>query len=459
MVSGGRSDFARESLETLRLGAPLMGAQLLQLSMVFVDSIVVGHLGEGPLAAMAMATTFYNIVLLAALGVVTAVGPLVGQAHGAGKDHEIGVIVRHGLFFALGLGGLGALACLGAEPLLHLLRQPPHLIGLAGEYLAIVGFALPGQLVYVCFRQLTEATSDTRPSFWVAALGAVANIVGDYALVYGKWGAPALGAVGAAIATVGVTCVMAIALGLYVAFSSRQRDRKVFAGSWRYHPSLGAEIARVGIPASGAIVGEVAFFGATTFLMGTLGSHQLAAHQIALNAASFTFMIPLGLSFAVAIRVSQARGRGDAEGVRLAGRMGLALTGLIQSVASAIFLLAPGAVTALYTGDVALRESARKLLLVGGVFQWFDGLQVVGLAALRGLRDTKVPFYAALVSYWLIGLPVGCLMTFVFAVGPTGLWYGMLVALGVAAWLHHRRFEKSILEWREVAPDLARISA
>lgn len=435
--------FRVHARETLVLALPLMGAQLLQLSMVFVDSVMVGHLGAEPLAAMAIASTFYTILYLSALGVLSAVGPLVGQAHGGGEGEGVGVIFKQGAIIAVAFGVAGGLSCVVSEPVLRLLGQREELVVIAGRYLDVAGLALLPQLVFVCLRQLTEGTSDTRPSFWAAALGAAVNAIADYALVFGKWGCPALGVVGAALATVLVSWVMALSLGAYVWLGPRQRTRRAFARPWRYDGRIAAELFRVGIPASGAIVGEVAYFGATTFLMGTLGSHELAAHQIALNAASFTFMIPLGLSFAVAIRVSQARGRKDALAVKRAGRSGLALTAAIQCVAATAFLVFPEMITRLYTPDATLQSSATTLLRIAGVFQCFDGLQCVGLGALRGLKETRAPFLTALVSYWLIGLPVGGLLTFALDRGPVGLWHGMVVALGVAAFLHLRRFERT----------------
>lgn len=430
--------YRKEIAATLRLAWPIMGAQLLTLGMVFTDNVMVARLGEKPLGALAIAGTLYSTLYIVSMGVLSAMSPAISHAYGAGNANEVGSWFRQGARFSFLLSALSMFVLWNGGRVLSWLGQSPELAALAQEFLRAIAIGVPAQTLYFCARTVCEGTSDSRPSIVIAALGVLLNVFLDYVLIYGRLGFPALGVMGAGLATAGVNWMMAIAIGIYLARHERYRAFRLFDSAPFWNGAFVRELLRVGAPISGCMLAEMGFFAGATLVMGTIGNHALASHQIAINAASFTFMIPLGLSFAVSIRVGQHRGRGDSAGAFHSGRSGFWLTLILQSVPAGLFLFFPRVVTILYTSDPSLTATAVTLLKVAGVFQIFDGLQVVGIAALRGLKDTKLPFLNTLVSFWLLGAPAALWMA--GTRGPTGIWLGMVLGLGLAAGLHLARF-------------------
>ncbi len=424
----------------LHLAWPIMGAQILTLGMVFTDNVMVARLGEKPLAAMAMAGTIYSTCYILAMGILSALSPAISHAYGAKDSVSIGRWIRQGTRLSFVLSSCVILVLINSKNILVFLGQDPELAAVAQTFLRALAWGVPGQYLYFCGRTLSEGTSDSRPSIYIAAIGVLANIGLDYLLIYGKLGFPAWGVAGAGYATSLINWIMAGAMGLYLKGHARYKDFGIFdRGPW-FEKNLVRDFIRIGLPISGGMLAEMCFFAGATLLMGTLGSEKLAAHQIAINAASLTFMIPLGLAFAVGIRVGQFRGRGDNLGMVRAGRAGFLVTLLMQCLPGGLFLLFPEVVTSLYTSDPALTERAVALLRVGGIFQIFDGLQVVGISALRGLRDTKIPFLNTVISFWLLGAPLAIFL--MKRIGPVGVWYGMVIGLGLASAFHLLRFQR-----------------
>ncbi len=430
----------QECQTTLRLAGPVMGAQFLQFGMVLTDNIMVGRLGPSPLAAMAMATALFSFIFIFSIGILSALSPLVSQAHGAKDDARIGPVTRQGLRICLALSVVIIFAFKASPPLLHWLKQEPQLIPVAKAYLDAVCWGIPAALGYLCLRQLTEGVLDTKPSLLIALIGLLLNIVADYALIFGNLGLPRLEVVGAGYATAIISWAMFLAMLLYILVRPTYKKfglfRPPFKTEWR---TIG-EILRLGLPLGGIWVCEVGFFVTNTLLMGTIGTLELAAHQVAINAASFTFMIPLGLSIGVSIRVGHYIGEKNWSGVRRGGNAGFILAFLFMSLSAFCFLVFPAQITRIYSNDVQLLEITVQFLMIAGAFQLFDGLQVVGVGALRGLKDTRVPLLATIVSYWLMGLPFGYFIAFHTAAGPQGLWWGMVLGLSTAALLHFSRF-------------------
>lgn len=427
-----------EIRDTITLAWPLAGAQLLSMSMVFVDSLFVARLGPGPLAAMAMSTGLLSIGEIVCIGLLSPLSVFVSQALGAGRPQAVGRTMRRGMAFAFCLGiALALLAALGGA-VLRLLHQDVALIPSASAFLLALALGLPAKMGTLALRQLPEGASDTRPSLWVAAVAVGVNAVLDYGLVFGNLGMPRLGLVGSGLATAACQWLMFGLLLAYVRLSPRYAPYHVREADVDDGHSLG-EIVRLGLPFSGALLAEVGFFAAATFLAGTIGVQAQAAHQIALGAVSFLFMMPLGLSFALTIRVSRARGARDSAGVRRAAQAGMAVTLLLQTATAMLFLLAPGAVVGLYTDDPVLLPLATALVRIGGVFQLFDGVQVATMGLLRGLLDTRMPFIITVLSYWAVGLPCSLACAFTLGLGATGVWYGIVLGLGAAALL---------LQWR-----------
>ena len=424
----------------LKLGWPIAIVQLLQMSMTFIDTVMVGYLGVESLGAMSIATTLYNQIWLFCYGTTSALSPLIAQSYGADSHKDIAIWLRHGLVVALGMSAAGICLLLFPGDVIRWLNQPPEVIPMATEYLKWLTLGLPAYLCFFCFRSLVEATSRARLTMWFMGFGAIANIVLDFWFIFGGWGIQPMGVAGAALATSLVQWLMFLGLLVCVLKHPFFRSLDLWQRGLRFRVATFKNMLKVGVPIGISILAELLFFGSCTLLMGTIGKVELAAHHIAFNAVAFAFMIPLGLSSAITIRVGQAAGRKKDKAVALVGNAGILLIATIMTAVMLVFMIAPHTVLKLYTEDRELLALASTLLVVGGVFQIFDGIQLALIACLRGLKDTQRPMLNALFGFWVVGLPLGYFLTFHASAGPVGLWYGMVTALAVAAALHAHRW-------------------
>lgn len=433
-----------ETKYILHLAWPLIGTHLLHISMVFVDNAFVGRLGAEPLAALAIALTFFHFFYVFCAGLFTALTPMIAGAHGAGDDALVGRIVRQGLRLVIPFSIVVIIFIYQSSNVLRWMGQSPELIPLAQVYLRSLVWGIPPMLAVICLRLFNEALSNTRTSIVVTAIGAGANVVLDYMLIFGKWGAPALGIAGAAYTTALVQWIMFLVLGGYLLWHPDYHKYGLAKGPYKTDWQTIKSIVALGLPISATMLGEMSFFMTTTLIMGLLGTKALASHQIALNSAAFVFMIPIGLSMAASIRVGQYWGRYDYDGIARAGKASYCIGLVTQSLTSALFLFFPHLIVKVYTNDPQLTDLAVTLLRIAGIFQLFDGFQSIGVGLLRGLKDTRIPFIAVIVSFWGLGMISGYLMTFVFDMGPKGLWYGMLFGLMAATFFHASRFYQKI---------------
>lgn len=440
----------RELRELSLLAAPLVLAQLAQNGMSVVDTLMVGRLGAQALAGIALGGTLFTLMLILCMGVLFAVGPMVAHAHGSQRPDEAGRAARQGLWLALGLSVPGLLVFIFARPLLLLTGQEQGVAAASGAYLRAMAWGFPFVLLLASLRGFLEGHGDTRPILVVAALGVALNVLANNVLMFGRFGFPRLGLVGTGYATAVVYGTMALLVAAYVRW--RYRRYRVFAGLRRPDPAMLLELLRIGWPISLTLGFEVGLFSLTALLMGRFGDAALAGHQIALQSATTTFMVPLGVSIATGVRVGQAAGRGDTAAITRGGYTGIALSVLFMAFAGALFRFSPDAVINLYlqVGDPAnatVVSFARRFLAVAAVFQIFDGTQVTASGALRGLKDTRAPMLLTLVAYWLVAVPVGVALAFPGGVGPSGLWFGLVVGLGTAALLLVGRLALQ-LRWR-----------
>lgn len=417
--------------------------QLLWMTMPVVDNMMVGHLGAESLAGMAIATTYYWLLQLVCLGVLSTINPLVSHAFGQSHHHQFRRIIHSGLIVAGVLSvGMGICVILG-KPVLLLLGQNSNLVQIADRYLSSIFWGIPFHLGFIVFRQFCDSVEDPRPTILMVICGAALNAVLDFALIYGKWGFPRLEVAGAGFATAISHGVLCLGLALYLSRSSKYRYLSLWE-KWEMDTVRIQEMIRIGLPSSGAMLSEMIYFSGSTLIMGLLGTVAVASHQIALNVASATFMVPLGLSFAVSVRVGAFAGRKDWNGVIRSGQAGLLLCLALAVVNACVLLLGAEQIVSLYGADPEIKALAKKLVRIAGVFQIFDGLQVVGIYILRGLKDTRIPFINTLISYGVIGMGVSVGLAFGLGQGPIGFWLGMILALGVAAGLHQIRFRKVI---------------
>ncbi len=291
-------------------------------------------------------------------------------------------------------------------------------------------------------RGLGEGTGLTRPTMYFSVLGLLLLGPIGYVLMYGALGVPRLGALGSGIATALVLWLQLFAFATYVAMRHYYRDLHLFARfdapDW---DALGG-LLRIGVPMGVSLFMEASLFVAVALAIGTLGTDVVAGHQVALNVASVTFMVPLGIAMATTVRVGQAVGRGDRQNVRDAGLIGISLTLLTQSVSAGLMLLLPHRIATLYTDDAAVIALAAQLLVLAGLFQFSDGIQVAANGALRGLKDTRLPMFITMFAYWGVGMPVGWWLAFPHGLGARGMWMGLIAGLSMAAVLLSRRFWK-----------------
>lgn len=424
-------------------------AQLAHMSMTFVDTIMVGWLGTRQLAGVALGGAVFFPVVLITLGVLMAVGPMVAQGYGGGDRDAIRDAVRQGLWLATLLGVVAFLALWQGSWMLRWAGQEEETVVLTEGYLRAITWGVVPELWFVVLRQFVEGLSRPRVVLIITTAGLLLNVGANYILMYGKLGFPALGLVGCGWASALVYWTMFLVMVLFILKSDGLRPYRVLSrlGGPDWHRF--SEVFRMGWPI-GLMQGfEVGLFSATALLMGLLGKTALAAHQIALQCASFSYMVPLGLSFAVSVRVGQAVGRKDLQGARRAGHVGMGLGASFMVVAALCFWIFPRYILSLFLGTHASANDevvfhAVGFLAIAAIFQVFDGLQATAAGALRGLKDTRTPMIVALISYWIVGLSSGYLLAFQFGWQGTGLWWGLVLGLSTAAVLLSWRFNRQV---------------
>jgi len=414
-----------------RLAAPVALVQLGIMSMGVVDTIMLGHLSAGALAAGALGHMITITLMMLGYGILSALDPLVSQAHGAGDTRAVGNHLQRGLVMAAALIVPFALAVWDVRGLLRFLGQPAAVVGDAAAFArAIIWGTLP-YFLFVVLRQTLQSMSVIRPAMIAMIIGNVANVLGNYILIFGHFGAPALGVAGSAYST----SICRWLMFLYLLAASRRQLAPYWRGftaealAMRGHRLM----LRIGLPIGFHNSVELLVFVTVAFLMGRMGVHELGGHQIAINLASLSFMVPWGISGAATTRVGNAIGRGDMPAARLAAAACLLLGGGVMVIFAVLFASFPEALARLYTRDAGVIAMAAALLPIAAVFQVFDGVQVVGSGVLRGAADTAFPAGIALVGFWAIGLPAGWALGFPGGLGPRGLWWGLTAGLAAVA--------------------------
>lgn len=431
-----------EAAKLFRLAGPLILGQLAGVLMTFVDTVMSGRLSAEALASVAAGAAIWHTFMLAGMGILLAVSPSVAQLDGAGQQDKVGPLVRQALWISLGLTILTIGVYFASAPLLQALKIDPSLHPTILGYLRALLWGAPAMYAFFALRFLCEGMEISKPVMYFGFVGLAVNVVANYGLIYGHWGLPALGAVGCGYATSAVWTTELIGLVLYIRRHPKLRSLSVFDDfEWpRVEPIR--ELLLLGVPIGFSFFVEVSMFAGVALLMGSISATAVAGHQIAINVASTTFMVPLGISLATTVRVGQARGRGDSAGVRLSGWTGMQLALAINVVSAAVLMTFPGPIARIYTTDDAVIAIAVQLLILAAVFQLSDGLQVSAAGALRGIKDTRGPMVVTVVAYWLIGLPAGYWLCFHRGLGPPGLWYGIIGGLTVAGVLLAARFQR-----------------
>lgn len=399
--------------------------------MGVVDTAMVGRVSPTDLAAVALGHLYFFGTTVLGIGTLLSLDPLVGQAIGAADPEALARSVQRGVVLAVGVAVFSTALVLPVRPFLVLFRQPPEVIPVAADY---VRMAAPGILpyyLYVVLRQTLQGMGRVAPILWAVLLANVANVGFNWVLVYGNLGAPALGAVGAGVASSLSRWLMAS--GLFVAAWALLRPHLRPFRPEVLRPGPLLRMLRLGVPIGFHFTLEFGAFAVTGLLMGWFGTVPMASHQVALNLAALTFMVPLGVSQAVAVLVGRAVGADDAPAARRAAGAGLLVgTGFMVTTA-AIFLSLPGPLASIYTGDAPVLALAVRLIPIAGLFQVFDGLQVVASAALRGIGDTRVPMFMGVLGFWVVGFPVSVVVAFPLGAGAIGLWWGLVAGLAAVS--------------------------
>ena len=422
-----------ELRDLFALALPVVAVQVGLMTMGVVDSIMVGHISAAALAGVALGNVYFFAAVVFGMGALLALDPVVSQAVGARDDPSVARAVQRGMLLALALSVPASLLAATVRPVLAAMGQPADVVPIAAGY---VLREIPGIFpfyAFTVFRQTLQALGRMRPIVVVIVLANLANVFLNWALIYGRLGFPELGVNGSAWATTIARWLMAAGIVAFSWDSLRPYLRTLLPESLRLAP-LGRMLA-LGAPIGMHMQLEFGVFGVVGLLMGRLGTESMAAHQVALNLASLTFMVPLGVSAAATVLVGRAVGRGDEGGARRAARAALSVGTGFMACTALLFLFAPRLLAGMYSRDATVLAVAAALIPLAGVFQVFDGVQAVSSGILRGLADTRTPMLIGLLGFWAVGLPISLWLGFRTSLGAVGLWWGLVAGLAAVALL------------------------
>ena len=436
MIPGSQNHLKR----TIALAYPVTISQLGHVMLAVVDSMMVGKVGATPLAASSLVNGLVFLVMVFGLGMSLAITPLVAIAKGKEDHRECGVILRQALLINTMLALLLTVTVYFLSDLIFHLNQAPEVARQAASYAKIIGLSILPFMIFQSYRQFIEGLFHTKPAMVITIIANFINAFGNWIFIYGKLGFPAYGLDGAGYATLGTRIFMALSLMVYVTTSRHFREFDPSPRFSQLNWSVIKKILNIGIPTGFQHFFEVGAFAFSAVMIGWLGSKPLAAHQIALNMASITFMIILGISAAGTIRVGNALGRKNIPEVRQAAFTAFLLAAGIMACFAASFILFRNFLPTLYIADPEVISIAASLLIIAAFFQVSDGVQAVGLGVLRGITDVKIPMLISLIAYWIIGFPVGYYLGFIRNLGTPGVWIGLLLGLTIAAIFFTLRF-------------------
>ena len=423
---------------TLVLGLPLIGSSLAQMALHVVDTVMLGWYGVVALAAGGLGSSTFFILFVLGSGFAKAVMPMVAQSRATGDEVQVRRSARMGLWLSGAFGVAIYPVFWWSEPILLALGQQPDVAAIGQDYLRIVGLGMVPALWVAVLQSWLAALGRTQMVLWVTVAAVGLNIAVNWALIFGNWGFPEMGAAGAAVATLLVQLVSFGVLAPYAALLPGLRPYRLFQRFWRVDRQALRQVFVLGWPIGLTGIAEGGLFHASALMMGWVGTVELAAHGIALEAASVAFMIHVGLSSAATIRVAGFRGTGEARNLRRAAMAALALSLAVAVVVIGAFVTWPESFIGLFLDETKPESGAIlgfgvTLLALAALFQLADSMQVMALGLLRGLQDTRVPMALAAVSYWVIGVPASYVLAFPLGFGGVGLWLGLVIGLVAAS--------------------------
>ncbi len=422
-------DFRREVSRMFRLAVPVALAELGWMSMTIVDTIMVGHLGPAAIGATGIGSSAYYSFAIFGMGLLLGLDTLVSQSYGAGDREDCHHSLAQAVYLALLMTPLLMTLFAFMPPVFNAFGVNEQVSVLAGPYLTTLSWSTLPLLLYGAFRRYLQGVGHVRPVMFVLLSSNLVNWFGNWLLIDGHWGLPALGVPGSAMSTCFARLYMAATLAMFIWWLERGTEPAL--ASLKRQPDIKRIklLLRIGFPAATQILLEVGAFGAAAVLAGRLTPAALAAHQIALNCAALSYMVPLGVSSAAAVAVGQAIGRRDPVSARRDGFIAIGLGCAFMLCSAVTFVAAPGPILRVYTDNARVLTIGTGLLAIAALFQLFDGIQTVATGALRGLGNTRTPMLVNLGGYWLFGLPIGYLLCFQGKLGIYGLWIGLSVAL------------------------------
>ncbi len=441
--------YTKEFRYNLKLATPVMLGMLGHTFVGLVDNIMVGQLGTAELAAVSLGNSFMFIAMSLGIGFSTAITPLVAEADGENNFASGKSAFKHGLFLCTTLGIALFLLILVAKPLMYLMKQPPEVVELAIPYLDLVAFSLIPLVSFQALKQFSDGLSMTKYPMYATLVANLVNIALNYVLIFGKFGFPQMGIVGAAVGTLASRFVMVIFLWVFLKNKEKSTSYVTHIKFFSLERKMINRIIALGFPSALQMFFEVAIFTAAIWLSGILGKNSQAANQIALNLSSMTFMIAMGLSVAAMVRVGNQKGLQRFVELRRIAISIFLLTFLLAVVFALLFILFNDLLPRIYldiedTENIADNTEvitiAAKLLVIAALFQISDGIQVTVLGALRGLQDVKIPTLITFIAYWVVGFPISYYLGLYTEYKSSGIWIGLLAGLSVSALLLYLRF-------------------
>lgn len=442
--------YTNEFAYNLKLAAPVVLGMLGHTFVAFADNVMVGQLGTAELAAVSLGNSLVLIFMYVGIGFTTALTPLVAEADGANDVSMAKKIFKHGLLICLIIGAVMFTLIMCSKNLLYHMEQPPEVVALAMPYLNLVAVSMVPMIIFQAFKQFADGFSQTKYPMYATIVSNVVNILLNYIFIFGAFGAPKLGIIGAAIGTL-VSRVVMVLFVWYLMYS-KPKFKPYFEGLnfKTIEKKIINKIMSLGFPSAMQVFFEVGIFTSAVWLSGVLGKNAQAANQIALNLSSMTYMVGIGLSVAAMVRVGNQKGLQNFKELQRIASSVFFLTLLIEIIFAALFLIFRHAFPTIYLDvddlanqqdNIAVIALAAKLLLVAAFFQISDGIQVVVLGALRGLQDVKIPTLITFVAYWLVGFPISYYLGLHTDLASTGIWLGLLSGLTVSAVLLYIRFK------------------
>lgn len=443
------SDYTREFKYNTKLATPVILGMLGHQVVALVDNIMVGQLGSAELAAVSLGNSFMFVAMSLGIGFSTAITPLVAEADGEGNREKGKASFKHGLFLCIVLGIALFAMVMFSKPLMYMMKQPAEVVDLAMPYLTLVAASLVPLIIFQGFKQFSDGMSMTRFPMYATIVANLVNVLLNYMFIFGKFGAPELGVVGAAIGTLVSRVVMVLYLWFLL---SRQEKSRFFVTGIKIFVlsrTMIKKLLNLGFPSAMQMFFEVGIFTSAVWLSGILGKNPQAANQIALNLASMTFMVAMGFSVAAMIRVGNQKGLQNFRELRRVAISIFLLTSVLSLIFAIGFILFNGELPKIFLDYDDLTQFAdnhevvllaSQLLIIAAIFQFTDGLQVVALGALRGMQDVKLPTVFTFIAYWVIGFPISYYLSMHTSLKSMGIWIGLLAGLTASAIMLFIRF-------------------